>query len=113
MKTQEMVQKSDRILKVLRPAVDIYEDEEGLRLLADLPGVAQDALELQVEGGLLSLSAQRPYGEGVLEYRRRFQVPRDIDSAQIKAVLDSGVLELRLPRAEAYKPRRIPVQIRG
>ncbi len=111
MKKQE-ISKGPPLLKVLRPVVDICEDEEGFLLRADLPGVSQESLDLQVKRGLLRLSGQRLYHEGLLEYRRSFQVPREIDSEKISATLERGVLELRLPLDESYKPHRIPVQIR-
>ncbi|MBU0552736.1 Hsp20/alpha crystallin family protein [Myxococcota bacterium] len=100
---------SNKVLRVLRPNVDIFENQDGLLLRADMPGVRQEAMDLQVEKGLLTLLGQRQVGEGVFEYRRRFQVPRDIDPSKITATMRRGVLELNMPRAEVYKPRKIEI----
>ncbi len=92
--------------RVIRPAVDLYEDADGLILIADLPGVPKEALELRVDKGILDLEGVR----GDLVYRRRFELPPNIDTEAIGARLEAGVLEVTLPRAAAFKPRQITVQ---
>ncbi|HTP75107.1 MAG TPA: Hsp20/alpha crystallin family protein [Burkholderiaceae bacterium] len=103
------------------PAVDVYEDESGITLLADMPGVPRDQLELKVEGDALSIegSVRAPTPEGleavyaevrVPRYRRTFTLSRELDSARIDASLKDGVLTLRIPKQAYAQPRRIDVQ---
>ena len=104
------------------PPVDVFEDESGITLLADLPGVPRDGLAVRVDGDSLHIEAsaatQGPkdmtllYGEAqVPAYRRRFTLSRELDSSAITAELKDGVLRLAIPRSEQAKPRRIPVNV--
>ena len=103
------------------PRVDVFEDESGITLLADLPGVPRDKLELKVEGDTLlvegTIEPQTPDGlEAVYaelrvpRYRRTFTLSRELDTQRIDANLKDGVLTLRIPRQEHAQPRRITVQ---
>ena len=101
------------------PPVDIYEDDEGLVVVADLPGVEQSALDVRVDNGLLTIQARTQYlttGTPIhREYEltgffRQFQLPEEIETARIVAELRQGVLTLRLPRAAPAPPRRIDVR---
>jgi len=92
----------------LTPAVDIFENEEGLLLLTDLPGVPRDAIELSVDKGVLTLSATDAR-RGRL-YRRGFSLPDVIDPAGVEAELADGVLTVRLRKREDMKPRRIEIR---
>lgn len=103
---------------IIRPPVDIFENDDGLTLKADLPGVAKDALSIGVDKGLLTIEAKatsKLTGEQVLReflpgnYHRQFQIPDEIDTEKISADMDNGVLTLTLPKAEAAKPRRIEI----
>jgi HSP20 family molecular chaperone IbpA len=110
---------SDRRTPVI-PACDIYENKEEILLIADLPGVTPELLNIHLEKGELSLEARRaldaqPNSVATAEYsdcdfRRRFVVPTGIDSAKISAQLTNGVLELHLPKSDALKPREITVR---
>lgn len=99
-------------VRALRPYVDAYENEGGLLILADLPGVRREDLDIQCENGLMTLAGRRqiPRSGQWVEYRRRFNLPHDIDLSNVSAKLEQGVLRVELPRAEAYRPRRISVQ---
>ncbi|GFO67933.1 molecular chaperone [Geomonas limicola] len=106
--------------RFLRPAVSIVEDESGLLLTADLPGANKDALDINVDKGILTIKAEvsrqlpgRPiYSEFEwAPYFRQFQMPDVIDQAKVRAELNNGVLTLHLPKAEAAKPRKIEVQV--
>lgn len=103
------------------PRVDVYEDESGITLLADLPGVPRENLELKVEGDTLLLEGtvqpQTPEGlepvyaeVRVPRFRRSFTLSRELDSQRIDANLKDGVLTLRIPKAQEAQPRRITVQ---
>ncbi|AKT37305.1 Hsp20/alpha crystallin family protein [Chondromyces crocatus] len=102
------------------PRVDIYENADELLVLADLPGVLQDGLSVHLEKGELTIEGRRvdaarvaPGNDvaGLWDYRRTFLVPRGIDSAKISADLKEGVLSIHLPKAEAVKPRQIPIKV--
>ncbi len=105
------IEKATEATHVARPAVDIYEDERGFVLFADLPGVAQEGLEIEIDKGRMRLTGQRAYGEGLLEYKRVFQVPSDTDPDAVTAALERGVLRVTLPRAAAHIPRRIDITV--
>lgn len=104
------------------PPVDIYEDEHGITLLADLPGVSRDRLGVRVNGDSLLIEARAEvagprdlelvYGEAqVPAFRREFTLSRELDAARIEAQLKDGVLRLSIPKAEEAKPRRIEVRV--
>jgi len=103
------------------PATDIYETDEGLTLVAELPGVKAGGLEVTVEENLLVMrgrpqSEAKPDGEVLLqefasgEFYRAFQLPADYDASKIQATLKEGVLTLKLPKSERMRPRRIEVK---
>lgn len=106
----------------LVPPVDIWEDGEGIVLKADLPGVAKEGLSVGVDGETLTIEGTVALGESsklhgiyaevrVASYRRSFVLGRDLDPERIAASLQNGVLELRIPKREAAKPRRVQVQV--
>jgi HSP20 family molecular chaperone IbpA len=104
------------------PPVDVFEDESGITLLADMPGVARDRLAVRVDGETLILEAsavtaqpdnmELVYGEAqVPSYRRQFTLSRELDASRIEASLKDGVLQLAIPKQEEAKPRRIEVRV--
>jgi len=106
--------------RAVLPAVDVFEDAGGITLLADLPGVPREQLELKIEGDALLIegSAQPLTPEGleavyaevrVPRYRRRFTLSRELDTSRIEANLKDGVLKLRIPKQVHAQPRRITV----
>jgi HSP20 family molecular chaperone IbpA len=106
--------------RAVLPAVDVFEDETGITLLADMPGVPKDRLELKVEGDQLliegSVQPSTPdnleavYAEvRIPRFRRSFTLSRELDSAKVDASLKDGVLTLRIPKQAHAQPRRIPV----
>jgi len=105
----------------LVPPVDIVEDQEGITLTADMPGVAKENLAIGVDGDTLTLEGgvmlnepaelKTVYAEvHVAQYRRSFVLSRDLDTGRIDARLQNGVLTVRIPKAEQAKPRRIEVK---
>jgi len=114
---QSLVQSDQR--RAVTPACDIYENKEEVLLVADLPGVAPEALRINVDNDELTLEARRELpSEGVLlsaeypacDYRRSFVVPTGIDASKIAAELKNGILHLHLPKSEEVKPRQISVR---
>ncbi len=106
--------------RAVLPAVDVFEDESGITLLADMPGVPKDKLELKLEGDALliegTVQAQTPEGLEALyaevrvpRYRRSFTLSRELDTSKIDANLKDGVLTLRIPKQTHAQPRRIVV----
>jgi HSP20 family molecular chaperone IbpA len=104
------------------PRVDVLEDGAGITLLADMPGVPKEKLDLKVEGETLliegTVSAPAPkemeavYVEvRVPRFRRAFTLSRELDPARIEASLKDGVLKLRIPKQEHARPRRIDVAV--
>ncbi|MBP6854201.1 MAG: Hsp20/alpha crystallin family protein [Rhodoferax sp.] len=102
------------------PAVDVFEDSGGITLLADMPGVPREQLELKVEGEALLIEGgvqprtpdglEAMYAElRVPRYRRSFTLSRELDTARIEATLKDGVLMLRIPKQAHAQPRRIAV----
>lgn len=94
----------------LRPLVDLFEQNEELLLVADLPGVLESDLQLKVEGRTLSLEAKGTdlNGDEVV-YARSFVLPAEVTAQGAKAQLQGGVLKLHLPRHEQSRSHRIPV----
>ena len=106
----------------LRPAVDILEDEGGITLYADMPGVPRDGLDVVVEGDTLSIEGRAdfrlPEGMQALyadvrstRYQRSFSLSRELEGDKIAATLKDGVLSLRIPKLEEHKPRKIDVRV--
>ena len=106
---------------VFRPAVDVFENQDGITLVADLPGVSQERLDLQVEADQLTIEAEASFDlpaematrqpdAGKLRYRRVFTLGKELDAENVSADLKNGVLTLRIPRAVHAQPRKIAVQ---
>jgi HSP20 family molecular chaperone IbpA len=109
---------------VFTPPIDIFETDDGLVLLADLPGVSGETLELQVQDNKLTLFGRVepaiPDDARLMhqEYRvghflRSFILSDEVDHERISAKMNSGVLEVQLPRLKRSEPRRIHVATSG
>jgi len=96
----------------LTPAVDIYETAEELVVMADLPGVAESGLGLEVSRGVLTLEAEIQAAENEKQrgYYRQFRLSERIDADAGDAALKDGVLTLRLPKSPEDKPKKIEVK---
>ncbi|MBV6418026.1 MAG: Spore protein SP21 [Steroidobacteraceae bacterium] len=105
----------------MRPPVDVFEDADGLTLLADLPGVSKERLDVRVErdtlvveGGLeiaLPEQMQAVYADiRSTRYQRRFALSDELDAEAIDASLKDGVLTVRIPKRAESKPRRIEIR---
>jgi len=94
----------------LTPSVDVFENADELLLLADMPGATAESVAVNVEGGQITIEAQRAlHGESV-RYRRMFQLPSTIDPEGISAELRDGVLHVHLKKSEKAKRRVIAVR---
>ncbi|MCC2663325.1 MAG: heat-shock protein [Geminicoccaceae bacterium] len=103
------------------PAVNVYAGQDGIAVVAELPGVEKDDLEIQAHEDTLTIrGTRRPAAERSDDYHRRerrsgaftrsIQLPYRIDSDRIEAHLENGVLRLSLARPEEDKPRRIAIR---
>jgi len=108
--------------------LDVFETEDAVVVLAAAPGIAPEALEITVNKGTITLSGQVPNvaesesAKGATwhlhelshgTFRRTMTLPFDIDAAQADATFEHGMLRLRLPKAEAAKPRQIKITVAG
>lgn len=93
------------------PPVDIFENSEEILLLADVPGATAERVSIDVEREQLRLVAQASGSDGTtIEYRRLFRIGTGVSADRIDANLKDGVLTVKLPKSEAYKPRKIEVR---
>ena len=108
---------ADRDQPFTVPPVDVFEDDHGITLLADLPGVSRDRLSVRVDGETLWLEAtaltavpegmELVYGEAEYpSYRRQFTLSRELDGNRIEANLKDGVLKLSIAKKETGKVTR-------
>ena len=104
------------------PAVNIFDEHEGTVVIAELPGVEPEALNVAGQGNTLTISGERrretpadsvgyhrrerPFGE----FSRSIQLPDNLDLAKATASCTAGLLTIRIPKAETAKPRQITVQ---
>lgn len=106
---------------VFTPAVDIFETDKEITLLADMPGVKADSLNIDLNENVLSLDGdvQSPQGGDEMDvfreyrmgkYYRQFTLSQAIDQSKIEAAMKDGVLRLSLPKVEAAAPRKIAVK---
>jgi HSP20 family molecular chaperone IbpA len=107
---------------VLRPPVDIYEDADGITLMADMPGVSRDRLTIEVDKDMLLVEGDAridmPEGMEALyadvrstRYRRSFALSGELETGQIDASLKDGVLSVRIPKRAEVRPRKIEVRV--
>jgi HSP20 family protein len=105
------------------PPMDLVETEEHFVLRADLPGMTQDDVTIEVQDRTLTLSGERKAehesnGEGYYRleratgaFTRSLTLPEGVDAEQIAARFEHGVLEVRIPKPEERKPRRVAIQV--
>ncbi len=105
------------------PVVDIFEENDKIRIVAELPGVKPEEVKISVEGNLLTITGtkeqvaeekaekvhryERSYGS----FERTFTLPATVEPEKIKAAYDNGVLTVTLPKLEAAKPHLIKVEV--
>lgn len=110
--------------RVFVPRASIYEVDDEITILVDMPGVKAENIDITMEknelkiNGMVSFDTPEGYSlvyreYSIGDYERSFVLPRDIDREKVKATVKDGVLKLTLVRAEAYKARKINVQLAG
>ncbi len=107
------------------PPVDIAEDKDRIVLTAELPGFSEDQIQIQMEGGVLTLRGERKFEDekegrnfhrverSYGQFLRSFTLPNNVDRENIKASFHSGLLEIALPKREEAKPRNIKITGEG
>jgi len=107
------------------PAIDIYEDADGVRLSAELPGLTVENIDLRVENNTLTLKGERKLerSDNKDNYRRiersygtfarSFTLPSSVDTEKVQAEFKNGVLNVFLPRKEETRPKQIKVQVQA
>ena len=107
---------------VYTPDVDIFESDHEITLLADMPGVTTENLNIDLRDDVLTLTGETESGEnnseepiiieyGIGKYHRQFTLSQVIDQAKITAELKDGVLRLTLPKVEKAAPRKIAISV--
>ncbi|MCU0307481.1 MAG: Hsp20/alpha crystallin family protein [Thermoleophilia bacterium] len=103
------------------PAVDVFDGKEAITLKAELPGLAAEDIDIEVDDNVLTIRGERRFEEKVEDGRyyrleraygsfsRSLQLPQGIRADDIAATFDKGVLEVRVPKADEVRPRRIAV----
>ena len=116
-------QNRDNVGAAWVPAVDIFEEADSIRILAEVPGVKPEDVKISVEGSVLTINGtkqqvaeertervhryERAYGA----FERTFTLPATIDAEKIRASYDHGVLTVTLPKVEKARPRQIQVAV--
>ena len=112
---------SGGVLRRWVPAMDLVESGDHFVLRADLPGMSEEDIEIELEDGTLTVSGERKAEHEVNKdgyhrierafgsFSRSLTLPEGIDADAVSARFDRGVLEIRIPKPEARKPRRISI----
>ena len=107
------------------PAMDVVETEDRYVLRADLPGMSESDVNIELDDNVLTISGERKSehehrGEGYYRverasgsFSRSLTLPEGVDADSIQASFDSGVLEVRIPKPEQPKPRKVPISVGG
>lgn len=102
------------------PTADIFEAEQALTIVLEMPGVDKSNVDINIESGVLTVEGRVDFGKyegmqpvyteyNIGHYRRSFSLSNKIDQSKITAEMKDGVLTLTLPKAEEAKPRKISI----
>lgn len=110
--SKEQIEKAAESRRVhwTTPAVDIYENPDELVLIANLPGVVEGDLQIEVARGVLTLEAELADKSSDRGFYRQFKISEQIDADSGSAALKDGVLSLRMPKVVEAKPKKIAVK---
>lgn len=107
------------------PAMDLVETDDHFVLRADLPGLSEDDVDVALESDVLTVSGQRKAEHETREtgyyrverasgsFRRSLSLPEGVDPEAIEANFDKGVLEVRIPKPDQRKPRKVAITVGG
>ena len=110
------------ITSAWHPAVDVFEDKEAVKIVAELPGVKPEDVKLSLENNLLTIRGEKKqeaeerservhrYERSYGSFERAFVLPSTVDGEKISAEYRDGVLTVTVPKAERARPREIPVR---
>ena len=110
-------------LRRWHPAMDLVETEDHFVLRADLPGVAESDVKVELEDNVLTLSGERRHEQEVKKggyyrierasgaFARTLTLPEGVDAEAVEATFDKGVLEVRIPKPAERKPRRVAISV--
>jgi HSP20 family protein len=113
---------SGAITSAWHPAVDIFEDKDAVKIMAELPGVKPEDVKLSLENNLLTIRGEKKqeaeernervhrYERSYGSFERAFVLPSTVDGEKISAEHRDGVLTVTVPKAERARPREIPVR---
>jgi HSP20 family protein len=105
------------------PLVDVYETDKGFVLKAELPGMKEEDVHVNIEGNILTFTGERKREEEITKehyhrteryygsFCRSFAIPESVDREHIKATFRSGVMKLDLPKKEEVKPKEIKIEV--
>jgi HSP20 family molecular chaperone IbpA len=107
--------------RLFLPATDIYESEDALTVVVEMPGVDKDDVAVRIEDGVLNVEGRLDFSKyqnlvpiyteyNIGNYARSFRLSAKIDQSKIAAEMNDGVLSLVLPKVEEAKPRTIQVK---
>ena len=120
-RTQEL--ERDKSLRTWRPAVDIYDTENGIAVTVELPGVDKEQVNVEVKDDVLTIKGERPANPNISEdnyyrrerlvgpFKRSFTLHQNIQPGQIKAIFKDGILEIEIPRPAQEHPKLITVDV--
>lgn len=105
------------------PVLDVFQDQDNVLVQCELPGLKKEEIDLSLRDGVLTISGERKQdlankdGEAFRceryfgTFQRTVSLPTPVDSAQVKAVYQDGILTITLPKTEAAKPKQIEVNV--
>ena len=110
-------------LRAWRPAVDIYEAENGIVVAVELPGVSKESVSVEVKDDVLTLKGERLADPAINEdsyyrrerlfgpFKRSFTLHQNVKPDQIKATFKDGILQIEIPRPMQEQPKQITVHV--
>jgi len=119
-KREEAVPQTREEARSLVPPVDIFDIEDGLAVVVDLPGVKKEHVDVRVENDVLTIAGKAEHKTPanplykefeLVNYFRQFQLTEHVNQEKIKAEMKYGVLTIKLPKAEKAKPKKIAVNV--
>ncbi|MEO6056805.1 MAG: Hsp20/alpha crystallin family protein [Gemmatimonadales bacterium] len=105
------------------PACDVFEDQDAVKIVAEIPGVGPEDVKISLENNLLTIRGEKKqqaeektervhrYERSYGAFERTFSLPTTVDPDRIAAAYEQGILTVSIPKAERARPREIPVKV--